>query len=82
MSIQPISKITINNKPALKPYDFIQMSGYGALGFGGLCLLQGVRHKKSHKILGFLAFVLASMHVGLIEYLAVKNKNSKLNHIV
>lgn len=49
-------------------YNYSKVAGYGALGAGAFCLIQGVRHKKSHKALGFIALILALAHVGLIEY--------------
>ena len=70
MNVQPVSAV---NKYR-NYYNYSINAGYGALGMGGLCLIQGMRHKKSHKALGLLSVIFASIHVGIIEFL---HRNSK-----
>ena len=77
MNVQPV-----NNSPKttrLKMYyDCSKIAGYGALGTGGLALIQGIRHKKSHKILGLLSVAFACVHAALIEIMnhTAKHKNN------
>ena len=77
MKVQAVDNNKNYNK--LKTYyDFSKAAGYGALGTGGLCLIQGMRHKKSHKALGLLSVILASIHVGIIEFLHRNNQNNTI----
>lgn len=69
MAIQPVNNVTTTNNKIKNYYNVSKIAGYSAFGTGGLCLLQGMRHKKSHKTLGLLSLILASVHVGIIEYL-------------
>lgn len=68
MAVQPVNSVNTSNK-IRNYYNLSKVTGYGAFGTGGLCLLQGMRHKKSHKIFGLVSLLLASAHVGLIEWM-------------
>lgn len=74
MNVPPVS----NTNNLRNYYNYSKDAGYGALGAGALCLIQGIRHKKSHKPLGFIAILLALVHVGLIGYM--RYSSSKLNY--
>ena len=69
MNVQPVG----NTNKLRSYYNYSKYAGYCALGSGALCLVQGVRHKKSHKALGLVSILLASLHVGLIKYLHSKH---------
>lgn len=77
MNVQPVSAV---NKYR-NYYNYSINAGYGALGIGGLCLIQGMRHKKSHKIFGLLSVLLAFVHVGLMEFLHHKSNSVKFDNV-
>ena len=66
MNVQPVNSSPKTNHIKMY-YDCSKMAGYSAFWVTGLALFQGIRNKKSHKTLGLLAAILASVHVALIE---------------
>ena len=77
MNVQPVN----STNRFRNYYNYSINAGYGALGMGGLCLIQGMRHKKSHKFFGLLALILASVHIGLMEFLHRKSTGIKSDKI-
>ena len=68
MNVQAVNNSQKTNRLKMY-YDFSKISGYSALATGGLALVQGIRHKKSHKTFGVLSFIFAGTHIALIELL-------------
>ena len=82
MSIQAVNSTSGNKSLIKNRYSLVQVTGYGALGTGGLCLIQGMRHKKSHRALGVFSLILASLHVAIIENMHRNaRKNTSLSRI-
>ena len=66
MAIQPVNSVKTNT---YNKYNLVKYTGYGALGFGAVSVIQASRHKiKSHKFFAGLSILSVLAHVGIIEY--------------
>ena len=83
MEVQAVNSATVSKTNTRNYHNFVELTGYGALASGGLCILQGIRHKKSHKALGIISVMLASAHLAIIEFMKRKyHKTDSVNKVV
>ncbi len=77
MPIQPINNISTTIKKKKTPLNPVNVTGYGALGFGTISAILAYKKKfKTHKYLGYLAGLLAFVHTGIIEFYHYKKSKS------
>ncbi len=74
MQIQKVQNTSEQRKPR---FNYVKITGYGALGCGVASGVLGVKKKiKPHKILAYAAALLAVIHTALIEIHHINKKKS------
>lgn len=80
MSVQAIGS-TVSSKHQSSPqkrFNYVETTGYGALGFGVASGIAGAKKKiKMHRYFAYIALALAAAHTAIIEWKHHKYKKSK-----